>query len=54
MQGGCARVPQEEKGVRQMPGKPCGRAGKPEQNPYRRTQSPQRLVLSQIGVETSN
>lgn len=44
---------QKEEGVRQVSGEPRGRAGEPEQNPHRGTQSPQRLVLPQIRVETS-
>lgn len=44
---------QEEEGVRQVSGEPCSRAGEPEQNPHRGTQSPQRLVLPQIRVEKS-
>lgn len=47
-QGGGPRVSQEEEGVRQVSGEPRGRAGEPEQNPHRGTQSPQRLVLPQI------
>lgn len=47
-QGGGPRVSQEEEGVRQVSGEPRGRAGEPEQNPHRGTQSPKRLVLPQI------
>lgn len=47
------RVSQEEERVRQVSGEPRGCAGKPEQNPHRGTQSPQRLVLPQIRVEKS-
>lgn len=46
-------VSQEEERVRQVSREPCGCAGKPEQNPHRGTQSPQRLVLPQIRVEKS-
>ena len=35
-----------------MSGEPCGRAGEPEQNAHRGTQSSQRLVLPQIRVAT--
>lgn len=50
-QGGSPRVPSEEERVREVSGEPRGRAGKPEQNPHRGTESPQRLVLPQIRVE---
>lgn len=52
MQGGGTRMSPEEKRVCQVSGEPRGRAGEPEQNPHRGTESPQRLVLPQIRVET--
>ncbi|KAF5897242.1 cyclic AMP-responsive element-binding protein 1 [Clarias magur] len=38
-QGGSARVPSQEEGIREVSGESCGRAGKPEQNPHRGAES---------------
>lgn len=50
LQGGSSRVPQEKERVRQMSGKPCGRAGKPKQDPDRGAEGAEGHLLPQSWV----